>query len=283
MRKILFEVPENENGSSALNFLKKRGFSARSVAGLKKNGSLMRNGALLRTIDRVFSGDKIEAAIVEDGEPLEPDYSVGAKIVAENEDFIVFDKPAGVPVHPSIRHRTGTLGNYFCALYPDRAFRPIHRLDNNTSGLVLCAKNAAAALSLSKTARKTYYAAVSGEITEAGEIDLPIGRTKSSIIKREVRCDGAPAVTLYKPILVKNGRTLLEITLKTGRTHQIRVHFSYLGHALLGDDLYGGDCSEITRHALHCGKMRFTVPFSEEQTELEIPLPEDMARLFDKK
>lgn len=280
MRKILFEVPENENGSSALNFLKKRGFSARSVADLKKNGSLMRNGALLRTIDRVFSGDKIEADIVEDGEPLEPDFSVCAKIVAENEDFIVFDKPAGVPVHPSICHRMGTLGNYFCALYPDRAFRPIHRLDNNTSGLVLCAKNAAAALSLSKTARKTYYAVVSGEIEEAGEIDLPIGRTQSSIIKREVRSDGAPSITLYKPLLVKNGRTLLEITLKTGRTHQIRVHFSYIGHALLGDDLYGGDCSEIQRHALHCGKMRFTVPFSGEQTELEIPLPEDMARLF---
>ena len=283
MRIICFEVTENENGSSALNFLKKRGFSARSVADLKKNGSLMRNGVLLRTIDRVFSGDKIEAAVAEDGKPLEPDFSVRAKIVAENEDFIVFDKPAGVPVHPSICHRLGTLGNYFSALYPDRAFRPIHRLDNNTSGLVLCAKNSAAALSLSKTARKTYYAVVSGEIDKAGEINLPIGRTEDSIIKREVRSDGAPAVTLYKPLLVKNGRTLLEITLKTGRTHQIRVHFSYLGHALLGDDLYGGDCSEITRHALHCGKMCFTVPFSEKQTELEIPLPEDMARLLGEK
>lgn len=280
MRTVEFEVTESENGITALNFLKRRGFSQRAVVDLKKNGGLTRNGAILRTVDRVYAGEKIVAVIAEDGQAPEPDFSVNARVVAESEDFVLFDKAAGVPVHPSLCHHTGTLGNLFSALYPDRAFRPIHRLDVNTTGFCLCAKNAAAAPMLARTAEKLYYAAVSGEITDAGEINLPIARAPDSIIKREVREDGAPAVTLYKPILVKNGKTLLEITLKTGRTHQIRVHFSHIGHALLGDDLYGGDCSEITRHALHCGKIRFAEPFTENYVQFECELPEDIAGLF---
>lgn len=280
MRSVRLVVNADENGITALVFLRKRGFSQRAVADLKKSGGLTRGGEILRTIDRVYAGEEIFAAISEDGEPLEADFSVNARVVAENEDYAVFDKAAGVPVHPSLHHRTGTLGNYFAALYPDRAFRPVYRLDNNTSGLCLAAKNAAAALTLSKTAEKRYYAAVSGEITRGGEINLPIARADDSIILREVRSDGAQAVTLYEPILVKNGRTLLEITLRTGRTHQIRVHFAHIGFPLLGDELYGGDCGEISRHALHCGKLRFTEPFSGKTAEFKSPLPADIAALF---
>ena len=121
---------------------------------------------------------------------------------------------------------------------------------------------------------------MSGEITRGGEINLPIARAENSIILREVRSDGAQAVTLYEPILVKTGRTLLEITLKPGRTHQIRVHFAHIGYPLLGDELYGGDCREIKRHALHCGKLRFTEPFSGNSAEFESPLPAEIAALF---
>lgn len=280
MRTVRLVVTAEENGITALVFLRKRGFSQRAVTDLKKNGGLKRGGEILRTIDRVYAGEEVFAAIDEAGEALEADFSVNARVVGENEDFAVFDKGAGVPVHPSLHHRTGTLGNYFAALYPERTFRPVYRLDNNTSGLCLAAKNAAAAQTLAKTAEKRYYAAVSGEITESGEINLPIARAEDSIILREVRSDGAPAVTLYKPILVKNGRTLLEITLKTGRTHQIRVHFAHIGFPLLGDELYGGDCGEISRHALHCGKLRFAVPFSDETAEFKSPLPADIATLF---
>lgn len=280
MRTVRLVVTAEENGITALVFLRKRGFSQRAVTDLKKNGGLKRGGEILRTIDRVYAGEEVFAAIDEAGEALEVDFSVNARVVGENEDFVVFDKGTGVPVHPSLHHRTGTLGNYFAALYPERTFRPVYRLDNNTSGLCLAAKNAAAALTLAKTAEKRYYAAVSGEITESGEINLPIARAEDSIILREVRSDGAPAVTLYKPILVKNGRTLLEITLKTGRTHQIRVHFAHIGFPLLGDELYGGDCREISRHALHCGKLRFAVPFSGETAEFKSPLPADIAALF---
>lgn len=280
MRTVRLVVTAEENGITALVFLRRRGFSQRAVTDLKKNGGLTRGGEILRTIDRVYAGEEVFAAIDEAGEALEPDFSVNARVVGENEDFVVFDKGAGVPVHPSLHHRTGTLGNYFAALYPDRTFRPVYRLDNNTSGLCLAAKNAAAAQTLAKSAEKRYYAAVSGEITESGEIDLPIARAEDSIILREVRADGAAALTLYKPILVKNGRTLLEITLKTGRTHQIRVHFAHIGFPLLGDELYGGDCAEIKRHALHCGKLRFTEPFSDKTAEFKSPLPADIAALF---
>ena len=280
MRTVRLVVTAEENGITALVFLRKRGFSQRAVTDLKKNGGLTRGGEILRTIDRVYAGEEVFAAIDEAGEALEPDFSVNARVVGENEDFVVFDKGAGVPVHPSLHHRTGTLGNYFAALYPDRTFRPVYRLDNNTSGLCLAAKNAAAAQTLAKSAEKRYYAAVSGEIAESGEINLPIARAADSIILREVRADGAAALTLYKPILVKNGRTLLKITLKTGRTHQIRVHFAHIGFPLLGDELYGGDCAEITRHALHCGKLRFTEPFSDKTAEFKSPLPADIAALF---
>lgn len=280
MRSVRLVVAAEENGITALVFLRKRGFSQRAVTDLKKTGGLTRNGEILRTIDRVYTGEEVCAAISEDGAALEPDFSVNACVVAENEDYVVFDKGAGVPVHPSLHHRTGTLGNFFAALYPDRTFRPVYRLDNNTSGLCLAAKNSAAALTLAKTAEKRYYAAVSGEITCGGEINLPISRAENSIILREVRSDGAPAITLYKPILVRNGRTLLEITLKTGRTHQIRVHFAHIGFPLLGDELYGGDCREIKRHALHCGKLRFTEPFSGSSAEFKSSLPQDVAALF---
>ena len=130
---------------------------------------------------------------------------------------------------------------------------------------------------------KTYYAIIDGDIAEPGEIDAPIGRVSESIILREVKAvsaGGQPAVTLYKPILRKNGRTLLEINLKTGRTHQIRVHFAYIGYPLCGDDMYGGDRTDISRQALHCGEVRFTSPVSGETIGLKSEIPEDMKRLF---
>lgn len=216
---------------------------------------------------------------MEDKGTVLPNPGVKAGIAFENEDVIVFDKPPGVAVHPSIIHYGDTLGNLYAALYPNSAFRPIHRLDKDTSGLVACAKNKLAASVLSGRVEKTYYAVVSGELAERGEINAPIGRADGSIIRREVRADGQSAVTLYKPVLYKNGRTLLEISLRTGRTHQIRVHFSYIGYPLCGDEMYGGDRSEIRRQALHCGKMRFEA-LSGGLVEIESPLPEDITELI---
>lgn len=278
-REFSFTVPDENGGDTAEKFLRKHGFSHKLITGLKASGGLTRGGAILRSVDTLNAGDVVCVRLEDTGAVL-PNPDVKAEIAFENEDVVVFDKPCGLPVHPSIVHYSDTLGNLFAALYPESAFRPIHRLDRDTSGLCACAKNKLAAAALSKGVEKTYYAVVDGDITQEGEINAPIGRADGSIIKREVRSDGQPALTLYRPIMHKNGRTLLEITLKTGRTHQIRVHFAYIGYPLCGDEMYGGDRTDITRQALHCGKMRFKLPITGELTEIGSPLPEDIARLL---
>lgn len=276
-RELLFTAEHGDEGATAESYLKKRGFSRKLITKLKAAGGITRRGEILRTIDRLSAGDEIKIRIEDSGAAV-PNPDIKAPIAFENEDVVVFDKPPGLAVHPSIVHYADTLGNLYAALYPQSAFRPIHRLDKDTSGLCACAKNKLAAAAL--VAVKTYYAVVDGEISHGGAIDAPIGRADGSIIKREVRADGQRAVTLYEPILRKNGRTLLEISLKTGRTHQIRVHFAHIGYPLCGDDMYGGDRSEIKRQALHCGKMRLTFPVTGGETEIVSPLPEDVERLL---
>lgn len=280
-RDVVLTVRSENDGESLESFLRKNGFSRRLIIKLKSSGGITRGGEIIRTVDKVRVNDEIRVRIEDSGATL-PNPDVKAKIAFENEDIVVFDKPPNLAVHPSIVHYGDTLGNLFAALYPESTFRPIHRLDKDTSGLCACAKNQLAACALRGTIHKTYFAVVSGEITQSGEIDAPIGRAEDSIIKRMVRPDGQSALTLYKPLLQANGRTLLEITLKTGRTHQIRVHFSYIGHPLCGDDFYGGDRSEIKRQALHCGKMKLKLPVSEENITIESPLPQDIARLINR-
>ncbi len=280
-RELEIIVEGSDHGITAEKLLRKRGFSRKLITSLKASGGLTRDGRLLRTVDVLYKGDIVNVRIEDKGSML-PNPGVKARIAFENEDAVVFDKLPNVPVHPSIVHYSDTLGNLYAALYPNSAFRPIHRLDKDTSGLVVCAKNKLAASILSGSVEKTYYAVVSGEIAESGEIDAPIGRADGSIIKREVRADGQSAVTLYKPVFRANGRTLLEISLKTGRTHQIRVHFSYIGFPLCGDEMYGGDRSEISRQALHCGKVCFNA-LSGERVSIESPLPDDISALLGEK
>ena len=280
MRELELIVSPAEDGLTAGELLKGRGFSRRVVVALKASGGLTRNGEILRTVDRVRAGELVRAALFEEG-GLVPNPDVCASVAYEDEDAVVFQKPPFVAVHPSIKHYGDTLGNLFAAMYGDIPFRPINRLDRNTSGLCLCAKNKLAAGLLSGCAEKTYFAVVDGEITKGGRIDAPIERESESIIKRCVRPDGKPAVTLYEPISYSRGRTLLRVTLLTGRTHQIRVHFAHIGYPLCGDDMYGGDCSVINRHALHCGELRFVSPESGETIIVKSELPEDMRRLLD--
>lgn len=280
MREIHFDVPEYENGISALKFLKRRGFSARLVTRLKFTEGLTRNGVILRSIDPVFTGERVDVKLP-DGDTLEPNPHLCASIAYEDEDVVVFDKPPRLAVHPSGGHYCDTLGNLFAAMYPGVTFRPVSRLDRDTSGLCVCAKNTLAASKLSGRVDKIYYAVINGEILHNGKIDAPIARESESIIKRCVREDGKPAITLYEPILHANGKTLLEITLVTGRTHQIRAHFAYIGFPLCGDEMYGGDCSEISRQALHCGKVMFSAPISGERISVESSLPEDISKLFE--
>ncbi|MDE7228946.1 MAG: RluA family pseudouridine synthase [Oscillospiraceae bacterium] len=282
MRELLLAVGADEDGLPAAAFLKRHGFSRRIISSLKFSGGITRGDEILRGVDIVHSGENVRV-VLEDSGGAEPNSSVKAGIAFEDEDVVVFEKPPEVPVHQSFGHRNDTLANLFAALYPERPFRAINRLDKNTTGLCVCAKNRLAASMLSGNVSKVYYAVIDGDISEPGEIDAPIARVSDSIILREVRGiseGGQPAVTRYEPIIRKNGRTLLKIRLLTGRTHQIRVHFSYIGYPLCGDSMYGGNCSDISRQALHCGGVEFIGCLSGEKIRLESPLPEDMKALL---
>ncbi len=240
---------------------------------------ITRNGELIRSIDTVFPNDEITLKI-EDTRLLEPNASLNVEIAFENENLVVFNKPSGMPVHPSIKHQGDTLGNFFAYRYPELTFRPVNRLDRDTSGLCIVAKNAHAANLLQGGCEKVYYAAVHGITENSGTIDAPIARQTESIILRCVRDDGQHAVTHYRRINCCEKYSLEEIHLETGRTHQIRVHFAHIGHPLAGDDMYGGLREDISRQALHCGELSFRDPITDETITVTAPLPEDIARLF---
>ena len=266
---------------SVKTFLRRRnGVSARLLVKLKhREGGITCNGQPIRSIDTVRAGDVL---VLDTGEkPIaEPNPELFARIAYENESVVVFDKPAGMPVHGSCGHRGDTLANYFAYLYPELSFRPVHRLDKDTSGLCLVAKDAHSANLLQGSFEKVYYAVVCGVTDEAGTIDAPIARESDSVIKRCIRADGRSAVTHYRRI-AENGRySLVEVRLETGRTHQIRVHFSYIGCPLAGDDMYGGSTADIARQALHCGRLTFRLPLTGETVTAEADLPEDIRALL---
>ena len=265
------------------NFLVgKKGVSKRLLTKLKRqDGGITRDGVTIRSIDTVSAGDRIILSM-EDDSFLEPNGSLDVPIAFENDSLVVFNKPSGMPVHPSIRHQGDTLGNYFAYRYPELTFRSVNRLDRDTSGLCIVAKDALAAKLLQGHCKKVYYAAVHGTIPESGTIDAPIARERESIILRCVREDGQRAVTHYKRLDTNGKYSLAEIDLETGRTHQIRVHFAHIGAPLAGDDLYGGLRDDISRQALHCGKMSFNDPLTGEPVTVFSELPEDIKSLFNK-
>ena len=277
MSKISLQVTKS---MKLQDFLRMEGVSRRLVTRLKRTeNGITRNGSFIRTVDYVNPGDIIELETVDSG-TLEPNPKLYVPIVFENENLAVFDKPAGMPVHPSIRHQGDTLGNFFAAEYPGITFRPVNRLDRNTSGLCIIAKNAFSAAALQKNIEKVYYAVVSGYVSGIGTIDAPIAREGESIIKRKVSPQGQRAVTHYKALYSSEKYSLLEIQLETGRTHQIRVHFAHIEHPLAGDDMYGGSTEDIERQALHCGKLKFREPVTGEMITAEAPLKDDINKLI---
>ncbi len=214
-------------------------------------------------------------------------------ILYEDDNVFVVNKPAGMPTHTSHGHYMDTLANAMCAEYRRRGvpfvFRPVNRLDGDTSGAVLLAKSKMAAYMMSKelasgTICKTYIAVLDGEMSY--EIGVPqtirsyIRRRSDTIILREssdIEGDGEYAETVFIPIAVENGHTLVKAMPKTGRTHQLRVHFSSLGYPITGDDLYGGSREYIGRQALHAYSLRFE---SNGVHDITAPLPDDIKSLF---
>lgn len=282
MRVITYNADGFES-REVIALLKHYGCSRRIITKLKNGGNLQINGKKARTVDILNSGDVVQITL-DDEKTLVPNPELDVETAYEDDDIVVFNKPANMATHPSIYHYRDTLGNCFAAKYPDCSFRAINRLDRNTSGLCLVAKNQLAAANLSFAANnhpdKVYYAVVCGKITDSGEIIAPIGRVGDSIIKREVSENGLFAHTVYEPIVFSDEYTYVRVILKTGRTHQIRVHFSHIGHPLAGDDLYGNNTKDIARQALHCGEISFIHPTTRKLTVVKAEPPQDMQKLI---
>lgn len=280
-----FEVPENCGIMLLEHFLRRtKKVSQRIIREAKRiKGGITVDGKHKRTIDLLKPGQKVKILLPEPKCNIIPE-NIGIDIIYEDEHYLVINKGSNMPVHPtSSTHITDTLANgivnymYKC----DELFSIsiVNRLDKDTSGLVLVAKNAYAAENAAKTIQKKYFAVCHGELSAPGRIDAPIARECGSLIKRCIDPNGARAVTNYIPEKVSSGRTLVSIYLETGRTHQIRVHFSYMGYPLEGDDMYGGSLKLIKRQALHCGEISFIHPILEKRLSFKAELPGDISLL----
>ncbi len=283
MRKINFIVTEENLSPNLGIFLKyHQGLSTRTIKALKlTNNGIKLNGVHARTIDEIKVGDIVSVEI----EDKPKDYiksNTYVPIIYDDEDVVVFNKPFGMPSHQTKKHQTDTLGNVFAAYCEKNnlkiSFRPINRLDTDTTGAVLTAKNSFAAYKLSQTMDKTYVGIISGCPKEKqGSIEANIDRVDETGIRRCVsENSGQYARTDYEIISTNGSFSYVKFKLFTGRTHQIRVHMSYLGYPLVGDPLYGGDMSELTTQALHCKELIFPQPVGEKVINVKAPLPDTM-------
>lgn len=297
MQGITFHwhVPKNCHDHLLRDFLREeKQLSRQSLTEIKRSGSLLVNGdpvtvrALLKEGDVVkviFPPETRGQGLISIDFPLD--------IVYEDEHLLVINKPANLPTIPSIYHPDRSLANAVLFHYDKNnipcTFHAVNRLDRDTSGLLIVAKHRYAHDLLTKEqkagkVKRTYIAIVHGQLEElSGVINAPIGRKEESIIEREVRSDGQQAITNFKVIKRLEEDTVIELCLETGRTHQIRVHLAYLGHPLLGDDLYGGQLKKIDRQALHSFQLQFFHPLLEKEMNFSIEPPPDMSHIMNKK
>ena len=285
------KLPEGEIWPARQYLRQVLGISGTIWKRIKHSGTFMHNGVPANaTRTQVRNGDTIAYDILRPSD-IEPE-ELPLDIRYEDDFLVIVNKPAGQLVHPTTNEAHGTLGNALLAWYArhgeHHAFHPVHRLDRDTSGLVLIAKEPQVQYQLTtgrdgkKAFTREYLALIEGTLTPAsGLIDAPIARALPSIILRKVAPPpaGKEARTHYETVRTNGKLSLLHLMLDTGRTHQIRVHLAHLGHPLLGDDLYGGACTLLSRQALHAWRLSFRHPMTHEFVVVTAPLPSDMQRI----
>lgn len=270
--------------------IEEMGISIRMISELKKRRAVKVNGGFVKNHDKVFVGDVIEVDLGTDRSEYEPEYKE-PEILYEDHDVLVINKEPFTVVHPTRNHPDHTLLNYMEGYFRQAGIqervRFINRLDRDTSGLLLIAKNKFSHFQMSKehqfgAMEKIYLALVGGKLDrKQGVIREKMGRRDEESIKREVFEGGQMAITHYRVLKEMQEASLVELRLETGRTHQIRCHMAYLGHPLLGDELYGGRTDKIGRQALHSYILRFKSPRVEGFVEQKAKLPQDMQELLD--
>lgn len=291
-RVITYHISSDKSYKNILEFLKHQGYSSSVIRHLKETeNGILKNDVWARVYESLSPNDTLKITITEceSSENIVPT-DLPLPIVYEDEDLLIINKPAGMPIHPSQGNFSNTLANA-CAFYFQNkqepfVYRCINRLDRDTTGLLILARHIYSASLLSnmvaqRKIHREYRAVASGLVPDEGVIEAPIARVDGSTIEREVNfTTGEFARTHFKRLAYternKKGYSLVSLKLDTGRTHQIRVHMKYLGHPLPGDFLYNPDFTLIPRQALHSYRLTFTHPVTGKLMDFTAPLPDDM-------
>lgn len=292
-RNIDYIIDEDSAGLRVEQFLRRKRYSGQNLSEIKRMPkSILVNGVHYYMRQELSTGDHLQVRICEtqNSEKIPPT-KLPLDIIYEDEDLLVLNKPAGMPIHPSLNNYTNSIANalayYFQSQGKPFIFRCCNRLDRDTSGLTIVSKHLVSGSILSdmtkyREVHREYLAIARGSVTPSeGTIQAPLGRKEGTIIERTVDWEhGEDAVTHYKVVKEANGHSLVSLRLETGRTHQIRIHMKHLGYPLIGDYLYNPDMEYMTRQALHSHHMEFTHPVTGEHMSFTAPLPEDMARVM---
>lgn len=290
---LTHRVTESEEGSSVGKLLRnKLGFSTTGIRKLKRMAGVTINGQLVSMKQAVKAGDLVNVKLQENGEsnifpqPLEID------IVYEDDHLLVVNKPPGMLVHPLKHEQYNTLANGVMYYYQQKqlkvSFRPVSRLDRDTSGLVVVAKHAHASWQLARQLHngqfeRHYLAVVQGLIQQRrATIALPMALLPNNKVKRGVDLTGQRSVTHYQVQQYGGDTTVVRLQLETGRTHQIRVHLSHIGYPLWGDSFYGGEKGVINRQALHCERIVINHPLTGDKVIVTAPPPLDLKLLLNR-
>ena len=293
-RYLTYIIKPEESGITIKDYLKKKSFSHALIANLKKyEDGIMVNGVRKYTDHHLVTDDELNVCIRE-----KPTVSrimateIKLSVLYEDEDLMVVDKQAGIPIHPSRLNNTETLANAVANYLTDKDIDPvfhcINRLDKDTSGLTIIAKNMYAASLLSemiriRTIKRDYLAICEGIFrNKQGSVCAPITRNGTSMIRYVDHENGEYAETDYQVTGEGNGLSLVKLTLKTGKTHQIRVHMKHIGHPLIGDRLYNPDNRIMERQALHAQKLTFTHPVTGMNISITSDIPADMESVIRK-
>ena len=251
IRTLSFTISEDLDRIDIRTFVRKQlGLSARVLTALKYEGEILLNGKMARSVDLLHCGDQLTLTLYDESCKYDP-ANIPLNVLFEDEDFIVIHKDADMPIHPSPGHDRDSVLNAAAFYFKDCehfVFRPLYRLDRDTTGVLVLAKNK---FSASAELTKTYTAVCEGVVPEQGIIDTPIGVLPGHTVQRGTGF-GQPAVTQFHRISTDGQYSLVDFSLLTGRTHQIRVHMSSIGHPIVGDDLYGGHLNLLQKQLLCC-------------------------------